>query len=100
MPSLRQDLTPDPQNIKELVFQRYGLKIRYKQAWKARTDAFDIIYGKCETSYADLPSYMKMLQLRDSETIVDFDHGEGRRNNRGMTEVHFKRMFWGFGGVN
>ena len=49
---------------------RYGIKISYDKAWRAREFSLRSVRGSTEDSFAILPSYFAMLENMNPSTIT------------------------------
>ena len=59
-----------PREIMHDINMRYGIKISYDKAWRARECALRSVRGSAEDSFALLPSYFAMLEKMNPGTVT------------------------------
>ncbi|CAM8951049.1 unnamed protein product [Rhodiola kirilowii] len=89
---IREDLRFSPKQVRELMRSKYGYKISYIKAWKARQKAFVYLFGEWEESFAKLPAYMGVLKETNPGSIVYWDKSTLDSGNESVN-----RVFWAFG---
>ncbi|XP_052200909.1 uncharacterized protein LOC127807228 [Diospyros lotus] len=62
-----------PKNIINDVRKEFGVNISYLKAWRSREKALDMIRGGAEESFQLLPSYLYMLNIKNSGTIAEIE---------------------------
>ncbi|KAL9688732.1 hypothetical protein QQ045_033156 [Rhodiola kirilowii] len=70
---------------------KYGYKISYIKAWKARQKAFVYLFGEWEESFTKLPAYMGVLKETNPDGIVYWDKLTLDSGNASVN-----RVFWAF----
>ncbi|KAL9683330.1 hypothetical protein QQ045_015150 [Rhodiola kirilowii] len=88
---IQEDLRYSPKQVMKLMLSKYGYKITYIKAWKARQKAFVYLFGEWEGSFEKLPAYMEMHQESNPGTIVYLDKSTLDSGN-----VSVNRVFWAF----
>nr|GMC87687.1 Protein FAR1-RELATED SEQUENCE like [Ipomoea batatas] len=68
---LRQDINYKPKDILHDIYERYGITIPYKQAWRAKERGLQAIYGSSEEGYCLLPAYCEQLRKANPGTVAD-----------------------------
>ncbi|KAL9665429.1 hypothetical protein QQ045_020849 [Rhodiola kirilowii] len=89
---IQEDLRYSPKQVMKLMVSKYGYKIPYIKAWKARQKAFVYLFGEWEGSFETLPAYMDMLKESNPGSIVYWDKSVLDSGN-----VNVNRVFWAFG---
>ncbi|GFZ19793.1 hypothetical protein Acr_28g0004980 [Actinidia rufa] len=79
-------------SIVENVKNHSGFTVSYKKAWLGRTKAIAMVFGDWDSSYENLPSFMRTLELRNPGTAVILE-----TLDLGMMGVRaLDRIFWAF----
>ncbi|KAK1293187.1 hypothetical protein QJS10_CPB17g02626 [Acorus calamus] len=66
---LRDNVNYKPKEISEDIQRQYGIKIPYKQAWRAKERGLAAIYGSSEESYSLLPAYCAQIIKTNPESV-------------------------------
>ncbi|XP_070020490.1 uncharacterized protein [Nicotiana sylvestris] len=74
------------------VHQEHGHTIAKRKAYLGHKRAFEIVYGKWDKSFADLPRYMAALQQLNPGTVVEWK----LEKILGKPEYTFNYVFWVF----
>ncbi|KAL9665930.1 hypothetical protein QQ045_000251 [Rhodiola kirilowii] len=88
---IQEDLRYSPKQVMKLMVSKYGYKITYIKAWKARQKAFVYLFGEWEGSFEKLPAYIEMLQESNPGNIVYLDKLTLDSGN-----VSVNRVLWAF----
>ena len=56
--------------------EEYDININYIKAWRSREKALQILRGKIEESYVLLPTFLYIVTITNSRSIVDLDTKE------------------------
>ena len=67
-----------PLNIQEDIKAKYGIKINYQKAWRAKEKAAEQVLGNASESYRALPSYLYMLKKTNPGTFTKLKTSEDR----------------------
>ncbi|KAH6828022.1 hypothetical protein C2S53_016315 [Perilla frutescens var. hirtella] len=54
------------------LLREYGIQINYSFTLRSRNIAIEMIYGGYDKSYAQLPTFLHMVQLQNPETLYEF----------------------------
>ena len=65
-------------NAKADMKQYYVVEMSYEKAWRCREKAIEYVRGTTEMSYSKLPGYLRQLQKKNPDTLVDFVAEDGR----------------------
>ncbi|CAM8974869.1 unnamed protein product [Rhodiola kirilowii] len=84
---IREDLRYSPKQVRELMRSKYGYKISYIKAWKARQKAFIYLFGEWEESFAKLPTYMGVLKETNPGSIIYWDKSTLDSDNESISRV-------------
>jgi hypothetical protein len=93
---VREDVSIKVKVIRATVQRSFGKFCTYRKAWMAKQKAIEMVYGNWYESYAELPSWCRVLHERgakiEMQTIPSEDeHGLEKPNHRTM-----HRLFWTF----
>ncbi|KAL9688694.1 hypothetical protein QQ045_033117 [Rhodiola kirilowii] len=88
---IQADLRYTPKQVMKLMLLKYGYRITYIKAWKARQKAL-VYFGEWEGSFEQLSAYMDMLQESNPGSIVYWEKSTLDSGN-----VMVNRVFWVFG---
>ncbi|XP_068652065.1 uncharacterized protein [Aristolochia californica] len=91
MPTVRTNFTLSPNDIQQIMKDKYHISVRYAKAWRAKCKAIKAIYGDWDESYNLLPRFLDAIKEANpaNEFILcseEFGH-----------ERMFKCVFWAFG---
>ena len=56
--------------VRQMVNDRFGVEVHYKQAWCAKQQALLSIHGTWEGSYSLLPCFLNALQHSESGLVA------------------------------
>ena len=62
-----------PNEIKQDMKLEFGINISYDKAWRARESALNSIRGSHEGSYATLPLYCAMLEMKNPSIVTHIE---------------------------
>ncbi|KAL9671546.1 hypothetical protein QQ045_009115 [Rhodiola kirilowii] len=89
---IQEDLTYTLKQVMKLMLSKYGYRITYIKASKARQKALVYLLGEWEGSFEQLSAYMDMLQESNPDSIVYWDKSTLDSDN-----VSVNRIFWEIG---
>ena len=76
------------------VYDLYTYTIKYRKAWKAKQDAFRMLYGDWEESYNRIPFLLGgMAAANPGVSYVVEDMGAETMMHKGRRVTMFKRAF-------
>ena len=87
LPLVKSETDMTAKNVQETMSNMFHVKVTYAKAWQGLTKALGIIYGDWDSSYAELPKYLKEVQNSNPGTVYKVIH------TRGV----FDGAFWAFG---
>ncbi|XP_056174629.1 uncharacterized protein LOC115666844 [Syzygium oleosum] len=67
---LRSDINYKPKDILHDIYKQYGIKISYKQAWRAKERGLAAIYGSSEDGYCLLPAYCEQIKRTNPGSVA------------------------------
>lgn len=77
---LRDNINYKPKDILDDIYEKYGITIPYKQAWRAKERGLMAIYGSSEEGYYLLPSYCEQIRLTNPGSAAEvFTSGADNR---------------------
>jgi hypothetical protein len=93
---VREDVTIKVKVIRATVQREFGKFCSYRKGWLAKQKAVEMVYGNWKESYAELPSWCKVLHDRGAKieflTLPSYDeHNVEKHNCR-----TFLRLAWTF----
>ncbi|KAM6541244.1 hypothetical protein CsatB_005691 [Cannabis sativa] len=59
-----------PNDIMKDMLDDYGVSMSYSKAWRSREKAIELVRGKTDESYQQLPMYLHMLKVANPGTIT------------------------------
>ncbi|XP_048134100.1 uncharacterized protein LOC125314884 [Rhodamnia argentea] len=68
---LRSDINYKPKDILHDIYKQYGIKISYKQAWRAKERGLAAIYGSSEEGYYLLPAYCEQIKSTNPGSVAE-----------------------------
>ncbi|KAL6494624.1 hypothetical protein OROGR_031424 [Orobanche gracilis] len=73
---LRDNINYKPKDILRDVYEKYGITIPYKQAWRAKERGLQAIFGSSEEGYYLLPAYCEQIRKTNPGSIAEvFTYG-------------------------
>ncbi|KAG8368577.1 hypothetical protein BUALT_Bualt15G0060000 [Buddleja alternifolia] len=92
---LRDNINYKPKDILRDIYNRYGITIPYKQAWRAKERGLQAIYGSSEEGYCLLPAYCEQIRKNNPGSVAEVSTA-GAENRFQRVFISFYASIYGF----